>query len=245
MSRKAFGVFGKLGLGLAAGKKPFSPADLNPVAWYDFSDASLLFTDAGTTNVSSDGDAIFQANDKSVNGNNLVQSTLAKRPLYKLNIKNNLSAGVFDGVDDLMISSGLSVTQPNTVVLVTRNNQVGGTQFFFDGNPNRQAIIRSSINLQAFAGSTVTVATPFTFGFFDLHVSLFDGTSSKYFVNGVDKGTFNFGIQGLSSLVLGSRFDEINHSQNDFAEVLFIPSPLSDNDLTALTNFLNKKWGIF
>lgn len=74
-----------------AGSSPspaFSPADLfssgEDGAWYDPSDLSTLWKDtAGTTPVTSDGDAVARIDDKSGNGYHLIQPTLANRPIYK------------------------------------------------------------------------------------------------------------------------------------------------------------------
>ena len=81
----------------------FLPTDIAGCElWIDFSDASTLFTDAGSTPISSDGDLIYQANDKSGNGYNATQETEGARPLYKVGVKNGLSIAKFDGTDDRM-----------------------------------------------------------------------------------------------------------------------------------------------
>lgn len=97
----------------------FSPADIGDcLLWYDFSDASTLFTDAGTTPVSSDGDLIYQANDKSGNGYNLAQITKANRPEYKINIQNGLSVVMSDG----SANTGLRIT--GTINIVTGDQSI-------------------------------------------------------------------------------------------------------------------------
>jgi hypothetical protein len=60
----------------------FSPSSLSPILWVE-ADPTKLYTDAGTTLVSADGQAVYQANDKSGNSNHLIQATLGNRPIYK------------------------------------------------------------------------------------------------------------------------------------------------------------------
>jgi hypothetical protein len=61
-----------------------------------------MFTDAGSTPVASDGDLIYQINDKSGNSKNATQATEANRPAYKTNIQNSLSMGLGDGSNDVL-----------------------------------------------------------------------------------------------------------------------------------------------
>ena len=93
--------------------------------WYDFSDATTLYTDAGSTLVSSDGDLIYQANDKSGNGNNAVQATEANRPVYKVNIQNGLSIARLDAVAEQFwtVSSGMPTDNNSiTAFLVSKSD---------------------------------------------------------------------------------------------------------------------------
>ena len=86
-----------------AASAAFSPSDIASLeGWWDGSDATTLYTDAGSTLVSGDADAIYQWNDKSGSGKNMTQVTLGARPLYKVGIQNSLSAVFFDGSDDLI-----------------------------------------------------------------------------------------------------------------------------------------------
>lgn len=101
---------------------PFSPTDITGLKlWIDFSDADTLFTDAGSTPVSSDGDAIYQANDKSGNGFHAVMATEADRPAYKTNVQNGKSVSRYN--QDVMVASfgGLVLNQPNTIFFVHKN----------------------------------------------------------------------------------------------------------------------------
>lgn len=75
----------------------FLPTDIAGCKlWLDFSDADTLFTDAGSTKVAIDGDLIYQVNDKSGNGNHMVQATSSQRFKYGINKRVGLSAGVSD-----------------------------------------------------------------------------------------------------------------------------------------------------
>ena len=80
---------------------PWTPTNIASLKlWLDFSDSTTLYVDAGSTNVSSDGDQIYQANDKSGNSANFTQTTQQDRMTYKTSIQNSLSAALLDGNGD-------------------------------------------------------------------------------------------------------------------------------------------------
>lgn len=62
----------------------YSPARLGPAAWFDSSDLSTLFQDAGgSVPVSRDGDAVALIRDKSGSGRHLYATAPDHRPIYK------------------------------------------------------------------------------------------------------------------------------------------------------------------
>lgn len=106
------------GTSAAAAFTPSSVTGL--VAWYDFSDAAKLYTDAGTTPVSADGDLIYQVNDKSGQANHAVQATSGSRPTYRTGVQASNSVARF--VDQqLAVPNAFGALTAATVVFVSKN----------------------------------------------------------------------------------------------------------------------------
>lgn len=77
--------------------------DAEQGAWYDPSDLSTLFQDAGgTAPVTADGDPVGMMLDKSGNGNHVLQSASSRRPIYRTDGTHHWIE--FDGVDDELLS---------------------------------------------------------------------------------------------------------------------------------------------
>jgi hypothetical protein len=99
-----------LGLGIwQSSASRFNPLSLSfsPLAWWDWSDGSQIYTDSNlTTLVSADGDPIGGVKDKSTSGYNLTQTDGAAKGLHKKNINNGLSVGRTDGVNDFWQVAG-------------------------------------------------------------------------------------------------------------------------------------------
>jgi hypothetical protein len=93
------------GLGVTAGGAPSDPDISGLVEWFDFSDAATLFKDtARTVPVTAESDMIAGVADKA-NSNHLAQSTEASRPIYDLDVQNELSAAYF-GTEERLLTSG-------------------------------------------------------------------------------------------------------------------------------------------
>jgi hypothetical protein len=240
---------GVLGLIFSAEAAPsFDPSDLSPLAWYDFSDSSLLFTDAGSTNVSSDGDAIYQANDKSGNTQHLLQATLAKRPLYKTNAQNSLATCLFDGTDDYLAKT---FTMNNQVEVWVVFKLESYTQYscLFDGGTNASRAVYWKTNSPTTLGQYVSGWGPenpniSSTAYGIIKANFVVATGSLTYNNGtpVTGGTLKDLAAG--GLVLGAKGNygvPINASIAEF----IITQTTSAQEEDDMWDWLNSKWSTY
>jgi hypothetical protein len=91
---------------------PLSPPSPNPALWLNSPQKSSLFTDAGVTNVTTNGQSIYQWNDLSGNNRHAVQTTLANRPTWVAppDGRNGLGAVAFNGSQIIGSSNAGSVS---------------------------------------------------------------------------------------------------------------------------------------
>ena len=105
-------------------QRGFNPLRLfandEPGVWFEANDATTLFTDvAGTTPVTTPGDAVALQLDKSGRGNHRTQATVAARPLYALH--------PVGGVRNELVSTDTLATQDVTVTAAERTLSFKGT----------------------------------------------------------------------------------------------------------------------
>lgn len=237
----------------------FLPTDIsNLQLWLDADDISTLFTDsAGTIPVTSDGDVVGKWDDKSGNGNHVIQATTAKKPLYKTSIQNSLPIVRTDGVDDVLedttfpdfddiISVFVAVTVQDKINshIVRLNTdaqaQIVGlfvdstTPFFF-----RAAAGGGNVDITEAVSEPFTVIASYVFstssaeGFFD-QVSV--GSAAN-------PGTFNSAIGRLAVGASNSSGDL--GLQGDLMEIIVYNATLSSADRILVENYLNNKLAIF
>jgi len=104
-----------------SGPAPFDPSDLNPLAWFDFSDLSTLFQDAGgTTPVTTHGHGISRFLDKGSAGWHQTEAGpwdgSVWRDAGEIELKrgnSSFAGGSPSGVDDFEIVMGLRNTSSN------------------------------------------------------------------------------------------------------------------------------------
>ena len=216
------------------------------VGWWDFSDASTLYTDAGTTLVSADGDAIYQANDKSGNAKHAVQATAGSRPTYKLGIQNGRSVGRFDGNDFLDSSSG-ALAQPTTMFFVGKTTDVTFHNTFIGSSTNDVSflLLLTSGYTWVYAGVGFGGTTGFVNTFLT-GSTVVNGATSQIWIDGVSQATGNAGADTFANVRIGSNFaapagfDVIG----DIAEVIIFNSALSAANHNTIGNYLAYKYGL-
>lgn len=219
------------GIDIASGGGFTPPA--GTVAWYK-ADELVGF---------SDNDPVGTWTDDSGDGNDSVGSG-STRPLYKTAIQNGLPIVRFDGTDDYLEVSGgpMLGTQPFTVHMVALNRNttasvfplVGGNQWRCGrwGNDGKSAMSAGSLVQGSASDIPVNAAHQLTY--------VFDGASSKVYVDGVEKASGDAGSQSMDDLYLGRFFNggSFEFGQVDLGEVLV---RLGGRD-TATEDYMQAKW---
>lgn len=241
------------------------PSDLASLsAWYDFSDASTLFTDAGSTNVTSDNDLIYQVNDKSTNGYHVTQTTESYRPKYQTAQQNGNSVARLDGVNNFWSRANvamLSLTGGNALTYVvvlkqdaaTARNSLGGLAHLASNMLRLDATYDNNIRFtfgNVSSGGNLTVAQPT--GWDDTyHILVFhrDDTAAKIWVSGGSEllsGTFSSATYAATATWWVGRdpYSSANDFDGDLCEIIVCTTALSVADLNSLGDYLDSKWGI-
>ncbi len=227
----------------------FSPLDLsNLEIWFDFSDPSSMFTDAGVTPVSGDGDKIYQINDKSGNGVNAAAPLDNRRPRYKVNIQNGLSVGMADGSDGMSFSpSAASSDQTIAAVFYPASNSINQIVFDFN-NTNFMLWLNESGYYQGndWVGFTSTPLTADA----QLIIIVYDSLYSTLYKNAgsgeQESGDRRNAMGGTSAIF--ARYDTGGYNMVNtswIGEIAIYSQALSEPDRNILEVYFNNKWGIF
>jgi hypothetical protein len=231
----------------------FSPLSITGLkAWWDFSDATTLYTDAGTTSVSADAQLIYQANDKSGNLNHVSQATSGTRPTYKVAIQNGKSIARFN-----QKALGLSpfttgtMTQPTTIFAVVTVTTTIANRIILDGSAplsQRNALLDDfgSLNAGYYAGTAVVQGTAASDNACHTLAGVFNGASSHlYRDGGAADANGNPGAQGLGGIFLGATdIAAASAFTGDIMEVLAYDALLSATEINSVGGYLGTKWGL-
>ena len=234
--------------------------------WWDKSDIATLFQDAGkTTPVTADGDVLGAVADKSINGNDELQATTSRKPLYKTNIQNGLSVARFDGTDDEITASLGAFANPMSIFVVVYfdllNQPAGNFDYVLNIGDGTVAPGANSINAIArwnggdgdadkyytFNGAAVFKGPVLT-GQTWMIISALHNSSAPFhnmWLNGVSQTVEDYGttISTAGEVQLG-RFGNANPLKGDVGELVIYDSFLSAGSRIVVQNYLSNKWGI-
>lgn len=249
----------------AASAAAWSPTDISGcVIWLDFGDADYLFTDAGTTKVSSDGNAIYQVNDKSGNNNHAVQSSATLRPLYKTNIQNSKSAALFDGSNDVMTLPDLTITDISVFLAFRHLNGTGAHNALY-AYDNYNTTPRNTIQIKTRYSLNNNYMSECVFNGTGNTTSAYALTENNPYLIDVVKNSTNCYVSrnatSLETITVGStQHSMVGHrlgthfyngaNQSEYAksyvcELLIYNGGLSSGDKSSVRAYLNNKWAIY
>jgi len=223
----------------------FIPPDIsNLQAWWDASDLSTITKDGS--------DLVSKWDDKTTNGNDLLQATGSNQPLWVDSVQNSKAIIRFDGEDNFMrliaFASG-DLSQPSTIFIVL-NQEIGFSKVVYDGALNagikRNAYFSDPSSYHnMFSGITMADTTPIGAGFEQI-TCLFNGLSSTIRVDKIETKSGNANTQTLAGFTIGGNFFEtpIEHGNHDIAELLIYNTNVSSDDRASIENYLATKWGL-
>lgn len=239
----------------------FAPSDLF-VGGYtgDIWDPSLtanLWTDAGITQVASDGDVIGRCTGR-VNGNQINQATAANKPTWQTAELNGQPVFRFDGINDVLVASAaiFDFTLQTTILAVTKQDvaiidQVVVTSTI-TGAAGTLMRYRLNISAQEIRGlwPLADKATGAVFGTWGVQALVFEATQAA---NGVTRVYSNGGTAGASASGARTNGNDINLTLGgdgsasflvgDVAYLLVINRKLTVAELNQFGTWANTRFG--
>jgi Divergent InlB B-repeat domain/Bacterial Ig domain len=213
----------------------WSMTNITTVLWYDAADTNSLTIADSTNHVS-------QWRDKSGNSNHVSQGTATAQPTYT---GGRVS---FDGGDLLLKTTGPTVSQPLTFIVVTKPSNMTANKFISDCSGTRLGcgIVSTTPNslglLDASSSSYLGAYT--TTGTEVMMAGVCNGASSYTRINGTQNATGNIGTDGVSgNFALGGRTTGSYNYIGSLAEFILLPSG-DINNIQKIEGYLAHKWGL-
>jgi hypothetical protein len=234
------GFYAAGAMGSGGSPAPWTPADLSPEEWWDFSDGSTLTLASG---------AVSAIASKGSGGRIASQGATSGRPT--LSSVNGLSAALFDGSNDLLnLSSSLPTgASPNPLTIAqvfTRPSSGIVSQIMGVGSSTSpwttQWWTDNVTYIAPWSGSFATMgsADTRTGTFVDIIVK--GASSTTLYRNGSTVASVS-NIGGSGSLTrIGSWGSTVHNGA--ICEIVYLYSAVSGADLANLTNYLMTKWGV-
>jgi hypothetical protein len=218
----------------------WTPADLSPEEWWDFSDGSTLTIASG---------AVSAIASKGSGGRSASQGTAANRPT--LSSVNGLSAALFDGSNDALdLSSSLPTgVTPNTLTIAqvfTRPSSGIVSSIMGTGTSNPPyTTLWWTDNLTyigPWGGSFATMGSADTRTGTFVDIIVRGASSTTLYRNGSTVASVST-VSGSASLTrIGARGSARHNGA--ICEIVYLYSAVSGTDLANLTSYLMSKWGV-
>jgi len=230
----------------------FNPIDLfgggEDGVFYDISDLTTLFeerTGASATTASSVDGVVGTVLDKSGNAHHLTAADDAERPILRQS--GSLYYLEFDGSDDELSNSSLSITQAMVMGLAAAiDSSDGGADRLFDSDDSARMVFGKQNSTKLLYGGSPFLQPTDSFPTGD-HVWTFiaDGSSSSFREDGgSDLASGDIGTNGFTGLTLGSAFSGAENLDGKIYAFVALDRLFTGNERADLETWLGGKIGI-
>ena len=249
-----FGRMGMMGQGSRAGIE-FPLTIEGCVLFLDASDNSTVLNASGDP--CSDLENVATWVDKSGQGNDVVQATVNKQPIYYFDSPdfNGAPAIVFDDVinsTQLVNTTGAIQTSGNTEIYGFSNGEAGGANGYLisGGISNGHLFLENgtpgagNINLAMYAGAVVN-SISVTANYAHVNTLIYDGASSYHRYDQAITGPANPGTGTSTGISIGALYTGAGPSDCEFGIVLVYNRVLTTAEIESLENWIydNNKIG--
>jgi len=184
---------------------------------------------------------------------NFVQATTTKQPAYSATSgANGLDGITFDGVDNNLKATGITLTQPFQIMMVFKQpTWVSNDKIFvgFSGATIQisQKYAGASGDIDLAAGTAYVCTTNFPTSSFYYFESLFSGASSYIAKNNGTPTTGNPGTAGVGGggVDLCGGTAETENPNLIISELLIYDADLSAANITALQSYINGQYSLW
>lgn len=207
----------------------------------------------------SDGDPIASWADQSGEGNNAVQATAAKKPLYKTDVVNGEPVVRFDGTDDTLVIphvAGLNTETFTLFIVMAFTNEAADETIFEKWDQSGaypyafRTRVDGNVRFATYDGSAANNMdgdTDISDGSFNILTFVRDGTDGEIFLNGVSDGdtsTHKENTTNTHDVGIGARGVGGTPWGGDTAEIIFYNEELSSADKDTIETYLSEKYNI-
>lgn len=234
----------------ASGFNPTSIANL--AFWLDATDSSTIDTVSG---------AVSTWRSK-VGSGSATQDTANNRPVLTTSGRNGRNVITFDGTDDFLTTSTLSINQSFTICFagkttgLTAADGVNDFPYVCDGAPSTTRIVMAwnwtgggTFNGRpAIATGSTAIQADGVYGYNDwcVFTGVFSGASSAVRINGTQITSGNAGTGNISALRLGERQTSLGNTAFDgpWGAFLIYSRVLTATELTTVERYLGKLFAV-
>jgi len=205
--------------------------------WLDGKDASTFTLD---------GNYVDSWADKGSLGADVVNTNDdATRPTYDASTgRVTFTASNSTFLQSAAFSSALS--QPNTVFVVYKiTGGLSNNEGVFDARTNTQQLFyNDNFRYYIYAGHDINTGGGTSDTDDHIHVGLFNGINSEYWIDGISRVSGDVGVNTLDGITLGARGGLSNYANAEICEVIIYNADISDRDRDVVTTYLANKWNI-
>jgi hypothetical protein len=229
--------------------KPFSPANVSGLGLWLDATVGLFDATSGGNAVTTDGSAVARWEDQSGNNRHATQGTGSAQPLLKTAIRNGRNVIRFDGSNDGLSISSLSLgsSPAYTVFCVLYQNGTGFTVWLEGGVLNPYLSTGNGFDGAVhYDGSNIyNYTTSATYNSWNVFAYSQNSSNRRWYHNANAAAAGSASTRAATFTFIGSTRGIGFYFNGDIAELLIYSSYLSDADRESVRDYLNTKWAVY